>query len=140
MYSNKHLFTFILFFIMFVPKKYGHLEPNEFTLYGFTYPTMAHFIIIQMSAKNGGDFRQYFDMPVEDLPEIKRFNPGMLEEGLQAMLPKTVKKDYKYYDSMHPVLGTGTTKMRINFGDTFNGRNLYGLAIHRVLKSRRSFK
>ena len=125
---------------MFVPKKYGHLEPNEFTLYGFTYPTMAHYIVIQMCAKNGGDFRQYFDMPVEDLPEIKRLNHIMLEQGLEAMLPKTIEHDYKYYDSMHHLLGTGTTQMRIQFGDTLKGRNLYGLAIHRVLKRRRSFK
>lgn len=127
-------------FKMFIPEKYGHLEPNEFTLYGFTYPTMAHWIVIQMSAKNGGDFRQFFDMPVEDLPEIKRFNHGMLEEGLQAMLPKTLKKGYKYYDCMHPILGTGTTKMRIQFGDSIRGRNLYGIAVNRVLNRRRSFK
>ena len=125
---------------MFVPEKYGHLKPNEFTLYGFTYPTMAHFILIQMSAKNGGDFRKYFDMPVEDLPEIKRFNYAMLEEGLEAMLPKTLKLDYKYYDCMHPILGTATTRMRIQFGDSIQGRNLYGIAIHRVLNKRKSFK
>ena len=125
---------------MFVPDKYGHLEPNEFTLYGFTYPTMAHWIVIQMSAKNGGDFRKYFDMPVEDLPEIKRFNHAMLEEGLEAMLPKTIKNEFKYYDSLHTVLGTGTTKMRIKFGDTIKGKNLYGKAIQRVLNRRKSFK
>ena len=125
---------------MFVPKQYGHKEPNEFTLYGFTYPTMAHWIVIQMSAKNGGEFRKYFNIPVEDLPEIKRFNHRMLEEGLEAMLPKTIKKDYKFYDSMHPILGTGTTRMRINFGDTFNGKNLYGISVHRVLTKRKSLK
>lgn len=125
---------------MFIPEKYGHLEPNEFTLYGFTYPTMAHWLVIQISAKNGGDFRKYFDMPVEDLPEIKRFNRTMLEEGLEAMLPKTLKNKYMYYDSIHPVLGTGTTKMRIQFGDSFHGRNLYGIAVNRVLNRRRSFK
>lgn len=125
---------------MFVPKRFGHLEPNEFTLYGFTYPTLAHYIVIQISAKNGGDFRQFFDMPVEDLPEIKRFNHGMLEEGLEAVLPKTLKQVYKYYDCMHPVLGIGTTKMRMQFGDTLNGRNLYGIAIERVLTRRKSFK
>lgn len=125
---------------MFIPEKYGHLEPNEFTLYGFTYPTMAHWIVIQMSAKNGGDFRQFFDMPVEALPEIKRFNHGMLEEGLEAMLPKTMKKRYKYYDCMHHILGTETTKMRIQFGDSIRGRNLYGIAVNRVLNRRRSFK
>jgi hypothetical protein len=125
---------------MFVPEKYGHLEPNKFTLYGFTYPTMAHWIVIQTSAKNGGNFRQYFDMPAKDLPEINRFNYQMLEEGLEAMLPKTIKKDYKYYDSTHQVLGTGTTKMRIQFGDEMKGRNLYGKAIERVLNRRRSFK
>ena len=87
---------------MFVPKRFGHLEPNEFTLYGFTYPTMAHWIVIQMSAKNGGNFRKYFDMPVDELPEIKRFNHSMLEEGLEAMLPD-MKVMPDYYDSMHPI-------------------------------------
>ena len=126
---------------MFLPEKYGHLKPNKFTLYGFTYPTMAHYLVIQISAKNGGDFRQYFDMPVEDLPEIRRFNRRMLEEGLEAMLPKTLRNDkYKYYDSIHPVLGTGTTKLRMQFGDTITGRNLYGIAINRVLKRRATFK
>jgi len=125
---------------MFLPKKYGHLEPNEFTLYGFTYPTMAHWIIIQMAAKHGGEFRKYFDMTAEELPEIKRFNHAMLEEGLEAMLPKTMKKEYTYYDSMHHVLGTETTKMRIQFGDIIRGRNLYGIAVQRVLNRRKSFK
>ena len=124
---------------MFVPKRFGHLEPNEFTLYGFTYPTIAHWIVIQMSAKNGGDFRKYFDMPVEELPEIKRFNHGMLEEGLDAMLPN-IKKDYMYYESMHPILGIGTTKMRLNFGDKIKGRNLYAISIQKVLNRRKSFK
>lgn len=125
---------------MFLPKKYGHLEPNEFTLYGFTYPTLAHWIVIQMAAKHGGEFRKYFNMPAEELPEIKRFNPGMLEEGLDAMLPKTLKNDYMYYDCMHHVLGIGTTKMRIQFGDHIRGRNLYGKAVERVLNRRKSLK
>lgn len=125
---------------MFLPEKYGHLKPNKFTLYGFTYPTMAHYLVIQISAKNGGDFRQYFDMPVEDLPEIRRFNSKMLEEGLEAMLPKTLKKKYTLYDCTHPVLGTGTTKMRMLFGDTIKGKNLYGIAVNRVLNKRASFK
>lgn len=125
---------------MFIPKQYGHLEPNKFTLYGFTYPTMAHYIVIQISAKNGGDFRQYFDMPVEDLPEIKRFNHGMLDEGLEAMLPKTLKKDFKYYDCIHPILGIGTTRMRLRFGDTITGKNFYGIAVNRVLNRRKTFK
>lgn len=101
---------------------------------------MAHWIVIQMAAKHGGEFRKYFDMTAEELPEIKRLNHAMLEEGLNAMLPKTLKKDYVYYDSMHQVLGTGTTKMRIQFGDTIRGRNLYGIAVQRVLNRRRSFK
>ena len=125
---------------MFLPKKYGHLEPNEFTLYGFTYPTMAHWIVIQMCARNGGDFRKYFDMPVEDLPEIKQFNSGMLEEGLEAILPKNLKNEYEYYDSLHPLLGIGTTRMRLQFGDFIKGKNLYGIAVQRVLKRRQSLK
>lgn len=124
---------------MFVPKQYGHKEPNEFTLYGFTYPTMYHWIVIQMSAKNGGDFRQFFNMTVDELPEIKRFNHGMLEEGLDAMLPN-IKSWYAYYDDMHPILGIGTTKMRISFGEKVTGRNLYALAIRKVLNRRKSFK
>lgn len=124
---------------MFVPKRFGHLEPNEFTLYGFTYPTIAHWIVIQMSAKNGGDFRQFFDMPVEDLPEIKRFNHGMLEEGLDAILPN-IKRGYTYYDNMHHILGIGTTSMRLKFGEEVQGRNLYAISIHKVLSRRRSFK
>ena len=71
----------------------------------------------------------------------ERFNRGMLEEGLEAMLPKSLRNDkYKYYDSMHPVLGTGTTKMRMQFGDTISGKNLYGIAVNRVLNRRASFK
>lgn len=124
---------------MFVPKRFGHLEPNEFTLYGFTYPTIAHWIVIQTSARNGGDFRQYFGMTVDELPEIKRFNQQMLEEGLDAMLPD-IKHDYTYYDDMHPVLGIGTTKMRLKFGDDVKGRNLYALTICKVLNRRRVLK
>ena len=124
---------------MFVPKHLGHLEPNEFTLYGFTYPTIAHWIVIQTSAKNGGDFRKFFDMPVDELPEIKRFNHGMLEEGLNAILPD-IKRGYKYYDSTHHVLGIGTTRMRLSFGDEITGRNLYAISIQKVLNKRKSFK
>ena len=124
---------------MFVPERLGHLEPNEFTVYGFTYPTIAHWIVIQMSAKNGGDFRKFFDMSVDELPEIKRFNHGMLEEGLDAMLPN-IKQWYPYYDSMHPILGIATTRMRISFGDEEKGRNLYAIAIRKVLNRRKSFK
>jgi len=126
-------------FEMFVPKHLGHLEPNEFTLYGFTYPTIAHWIVIQMSAKNGGDFRKFFDMSVDELPEIKRFNHGMLEEGLDAMLPD-IKRAYTYYDDMHPILGIGTTKMRLKFGEDVKGRNMYAVAIRKVLNRRKSFK
>jgi len=124
---------------MFVPKRFGHLEPNEFTLYGFTYPTIAHWIVIQMSAKNGGNFRKYFDMAVDKLPEIKRFNHSMLEEGLDAMLPE-IKEMPDYYDNMHPLLGIGTSKMRLKFGDEIKGQNLYAQAIRRVLRKRKSFK
>lgn len=124
---------------MFVPKRFGHLEPNEFTLYGFTYPTMAHWIVIQMAAKNGGNFKKYFDMSVEELPEIKRFNHGMVEEGLEAILPN-MKEIPQYYDNMHPILGIGTSKMRLRFGEEIKGHNLYAIAIQRVLRRRKSFK
>lgn len=124
---------------MFVPKQYGHKEPNEFTLYGFTYPTMAHWIVIQMAAKNGGGFHKYFSMSVEELPEIKRINRKMLEEGLEAMLPP-MKKIPVYYESMHKLLGIGTSKMRLKFGDKMKGGNQYGVAISKVLKRRKSFK
>lgn len=124
---------------MFVPKRFGHREPNEFTLYGFTYPTIYHWIVIQMAAKNGGDFRKYFDMSVEELPEIKRFNHEMLEEGLDAILPDNIQ-EYDYYNDMHPILGIATTKMRLKFGEEIKGRNLYAISIRKVLKRRRAFK
>ena len=115
------------------------MEPNEFTLYGFTYPSMAHYIVIQRSAKRGSDFKKYFNMSVEELPEIKQFNHKMLEEGLEAMLPQGSQR-WKYYVSMHHVLGIGTTRMRLRFGDEMRGRNLYGKAVQRVLNKRRRFK
>lgn len=125
---------------MFVPKRFGHREPNEFTLYGFTYPTIAHWIVIQMSAKNMGKYKRYFNMSVEDLPEIKKVNMQMLEEGLDAILPKTLNTKYDYYEDMNPLLGIATTRMRLSFGDTIKGNNLYVKAINRVLKRRNSFK
>tara|TARA_B100001287_G_C22575338_1_gene478321 strand:+ start:164 stop:541 length:378 start_codon:yes stop_codon:yes gene_type:complete len=125
---------------MFIPDQFGHLEPNEFTLYGFTYPTVAHWIVIQTHARFGKEFRHFFDMPAEDLPEIKRFNTSMLDEALEAILPKTLKNKYKYYESMHPVLGIGTTRMRMQFGDPITGKNLYGMSVQRVLKRRSDLK
>ena len=124
---------------MFVPEHLGHDQPNEFTLYGFTYKTMAHYITIQNFARKGAPFKHLFDLPVEDLPTIKTVHKAILEEGLAAMLPDMDKIPSVYAHS-HPKLGIGTTKLRLKFGDKKRGKNIYGKAIKRVLKRRKSFK
>ena len=120
----------------FVPTKLYHDAPNPFTLYGFKYQTIAHFLIIQTHARRGVPFKHFFDMPVEELPPIHWVNRDVLEEGLNAMLPQMTPRKLKYPIS-HEILGIGTTRFRLKYGDKESGKNVYGKSITRVLKRRR---
>lgn len=124
---------------MFVPDHLGHDQPNEFTLYGFTYKSMAHWITIQNFARRGAPFKHLFKLPIKKLPPIKIINVEILEEGLEAMLP-IMDKIPSVYANSHHKLGIGTTKLRLKYGDPKTGKNIYGKAIKRVLKRRKSFK
>ena len=123
----------------FVPPFLYHDAPNPFTLYGFKYPSIAHFLIIQAKARRGLKFRHFFDMPIEDLPPVYSINKAALEEALAVMLPEMEPQKFEYPIS-HEVLGIGTTRLRLKYGDKKNGSNAYGLAMWRVLKRRQSSK
>ena len=124
---------------MFIPDHLYHDVPNPFYLYGFRYESIAHWLVIQSQAKKGYAFKQYFDMPIDKLPRIVQVNRDVLEEGLQQMLPNMKAKDYKYAHS-HSILGIGTTKFRMRFGDDANGLDVYGQCFTSVLKRREDLK
>jgi len=120
----------------YVPTKFYHDAPNPFTLYGFHYKSMAHYLVVQMNARRGLAFEHFFEMHVDDLPYIHCVQKKVLDEGLGAMLPKDMEmKNYKYPIS-HDLLGIGTTRFRLKYGDKPNGKNAYGKAMKRVLKRR----
>ena len=123
----------------FVPEHLYHTALNPFELYGFKYQTMAHYIIIQAHARRGLAYKHFFEMDVNDLPRIHCLNKSVLEEGLNAMLPEMEPKNFKYPIS-HDLLGIGTTRFRLNYGDKQTGKNQYGRSMRVVLKRRRSLK
>ena len=120
---------------MYVPEHLYHDAPNPFTLYGFKYPTIAHFIVVQTQARRALPFKHFFDMKVTELPEIHCVNRAALEEALNAVLPPMEAKKYEYASSHH-ILGIGTTLFRLKFGAQKTGKNAYGEAITSVLKRR----
>jgi len=122
----------------FVPEKLYHDAVNPFELYGFKYQTVAHFLVIQARARRALPFKHYFEMDVKDLPRIHCINKTVLEEALDAMLPEMEPKDYIYPIS-HDLLGIGTTRFRLQYGDKQTGKNQYGRSIRAVLKRRREF-
>lgn len=120
---------------MLLPEHLAHDAPNEFTLYGFTYKTMAHWITVQAKASAGKDFKKYFDKPVNELPPIHRVNAEVLKEGLRVMLPPMKYKKYRYAHT-NDRLGIGTTRLRLKFDDPALGNNVYGVCVAQVLKER----
>ena len=124
---------------MFVPTELYHDTSTPFTLYGFRYESIAHWLVIQGNARKGYPFKHFFKMPIGELPRIVKVSKEILEEGLEAMLPDLKIRSYRYAHS-HPILGIGTTKLRLKFGDDENGLNVYGQCINNVLKHRRAIK
>ena len=124
---------------MAVPDHLGHLAPNTFSLYGYTYPSMAHYIIIQNYARRGRQFRHIFNTPTSELPPIQVINKQAIEEGLEVMLPEMDTIPNQYFCT-NKKLGLGTTKLRHKFGEPITGFNAYGLLIEKVLKKRRGLK
>lgn len=123
----------------FVPENLYHDAPNPFTLYGFKYQTIAHYLVIQTNARRALPFKHFFDMDVKDLPEIHCVNKVVLEEGLNAMLPHMPPKKFKYPIS-HDLLGIGTTRFRMRYGDKQTGKNQYGRSMRMVLIRRAANK
>lgn len=120
---------------MFLPDHLAHDAENEFNAYGFTYKSMAHWIIIQARAAAGQTFKHYFDKSIDELPTIHRINPDVLKEGLHIMLPNMKYKKFLYAHK-NDRLGLGTTKLRMKFGEPAIGDNLYGIYVSEVLKER----
>lgn len=120
---------------MFLPDHLAHDVENEFIAYGFTYKSMAHWIIIQARAVSGKTFRHYFDKEIDDLPNIHRASEEVLKEGLRFMLPPMKYYRFKYAHTNHK-LGLGTTKLRLRFGEPADGENMYGRCVSAVLKER----
>jgi len=116
----------------FVPENLYHDAPNPFTLYGFKYQTIAHYLVVQTNARRSLPFKHFFDMDVRDLPPIHCVNKVVLEEGLNAMLPDMLPKKFKYAIS-HELLGIGTTRFRMKYGDKQTGKNQYGRSMRMVL-------
>lgn len=125
---------------MFVPDHLAHDAENKFHVYGFDYKSMAHWIVIQSRAYSGKSFKQYFDKPVEELPNIHRVNKEVLKEGLRFMLPKTMKYNTYKYAHSNDKLGLGATKLRLRFGQKAQGENVYGICVTEVLKERHALE
>lgn len=128
---------------MFVPDFLSHTSENPFTLYGFRYKTMAHFLAVQQAAAEGLRFKHLFDTKVEDLPELTRVQASVVNEGVEAMLAQTqhhITSIPTEYASPHLILGVGASEMRLQYGEKKRGRNLYGKGIESVLKRRRVSK
>ena len=121
----------------FVPEKLYHDAHNPFTLYGFTYQTIAHYLVVQTNARRSLPFKHFFDMDVKDLPPIHCVNKEVLEEALNAMLPDMEPKPFKYPIS-HDLLGIGTTRFRLKYGAQETGKNVYGRSMRIVLTRRRA--
>ena len=125
--------------MQFVPEYLYHDAPNPFTLYGFHYKSIAHYLVIQTHARRALPFKHFFDMEIEDLPPVHCVNKTVLEEGLNAMLPDIEPKKFKYPISHH-LLGIGATRYRLKFGAPETGKNVYGKSMRMVLKRRRALK
>ncbi len=128
---------------MLIPEYLYHTAPNPFVLYGFSYKSLAHWFAVQDAASKGKPFKHFFDMTVEELPEIQYITVTVINEGLEAMLNQNnhkIKGIPNEYACTHPILGVGTTKLRLEYGDKKRGRNLYGKGIEKVLKRRRLSK
>ncbi len=121
--------------MQFVPEVLYHTAPNPFELYGFRYQTIAHYLVIQAHARRGVPYKHFFEMEVQELPEIRVLNTAVLEEGLNAMLPDIEPKKFKYAISHH-LLGIGTTRFRLKYGDRETGKNQYGRSMRTVLIGR----
>lgn len=119
----------------FVPEKLFHDATNVFSLYGFEYQTIAHYLVIQTHARRGVPFKHFFHMHAKDLPPITMINIKVLEEGLQAMLPQMKPENFKYPVS-HQLLGIGATRFRLKYGAPQTGKNLYGRCMTAVLNRR----
>ena len=124
---------------MFVPKEWGHLQRKPFTKYGYKYSCMAQWILVQMAAKKMQPVSHFFDMTPKELPEITEVTEDVLDEGLEAMLGD-VDDIPELYASYNPLLGIGMSKIRAEFGTPYNGKNVCGLAIQRVLRKRKAKK
>lgn len=128
---------------MLVPECLYHTAENPFELYGFKYKTMAHWFAVQDAAYKGEEFHHLFDKDVSELPRLKYSSVAIIEEGIEAMLQQNkheIRGLPNEYACSHPMLGIGTTKLRMEYGDKGTGRNLYGRGIERVLKRRRTSK
>jgi hypothetical protein len=128
---------------MFVPKHLYHTSKNPFNMYGFHYETLAHWFAVQNAASKGQPFMHFFDMNTEELPKIHYIPLHIINEGLEAMVAQNniTEKVHSYiYAISDPILGVGSTPIRIEYGDKHDGRNLYGKAIERVLKRRKTSK
>lgn len=128
---------------MLLPECLYHTSENPFELYGFTYKTLAHWFAVQVKASKGEPFKHFFNMDVKDLPELQYIPVAIINEGLEAMMKQNnhnVKGIPNEYACSHPILGIGTTKLRLQYGDKKRGRNLYGKGIEKVLKRRRLSK
>ena len=124
---------------MFLPDELAHDVENKFHAYGFDYKSMAHWIVIQSRAFSGKPFLHLFNRSIDKLPKIHKVNRDVLKEGLRFMLPEMKYREYKYAHS-NDKLGIGTTKLRLKFGDTANGQNVYGICVSEVLKEREALQ
>ena len=128
---------------MLIPECLSHTAENPFELYGFTYQTLAHWFAVQCAASKGEPFRHFFHLNVGKLPKLKYIPVSVITEGVEAMLNQnqhTVHGVPNEYACSHPILGIGTTKLRLSYGDKKRGRNLYGKGIEKVLKRLRLTK
>jgi len=129
---------------MFLPEKLYHTARNPFHLYGFQYETLAHWFVVQDAASKGKPFKHFFNMSVDDLPVLQYVPVPVINEGVEAMFSQNNISDVKGCPSEYPIsnliLGIGTTKIRLEYGDRKRGRNLYGKAIERVLKRQKTNK
>lgn len=124
---------------MFLPDNLAHDAENHFHAYGFDYKSMAHWIIIQSRAFSGKPYKHFFNWSIEKLPKIHKVNKAVLKDGLRFMLPEMKCQDYEYAHT-NDKLGIGTTRLRLKFGDTANGENIYGICVTEVLKEREALK
>lgn len=126
--------------LAFLPHDFDHENTLQFNVCGYTYKTLAHYIAVQNAAAAGLPFKHFFELDVRDLPPISQVSQEILDDAVNAIVEQT---NYDFttipnaYECSHKILGLGSNRLRMSFGQIPRGQNLYGKTFEKILKKRK---